>query len=94
MLFNHPFKVIGTHILVIQIIGVFPQIDHQQWLGIICRERRGIVRLFNGQFFAARQQPDPARCKVRRALRQQFIIKRADRTECGIDSLGQITGRL
>ena len=82
---------IGTTILIIQIVGVFPYIEGQQWLQAALYRIGGIRLLGDGQLtIVVCRQPHPARAEQRGTLLLEFLLESLKRAEISTDSLGKL----
>src|SRR5688572_25762290 len=68
-------------VLVVEVVGVLPQVDRQQRPFVADRQRIAVVGLLDRELVARRREPDPARGKMPFAAHLQFIGQRVQRAE-------------
>ena len=81
--------------VIVDVIGMFPDIDRQQGRLAVGDRGIGIVAIDDvDATLGGLDQPGPARTEVGRRLGVECILERIEGAELGVDGLGQFSRRL
>lgn len=71
-------QVLGTSIPVVNVVGVLPDIDCEEWVVATCHWVSGIARVDNRNFSSLFGKPSPARSKVACCLSVELLVEVLD----------------
>src|ERR1700722_5006226 len=80
-LVEHGLYIVDASILVVEIVGVFPYVDGQQWFRSLCNGGIGIARLDDFELIAILSEPRPAAAELLDRRMQQFLFAPLDAAE-------------
>src|SRR5271165_6865597 len=81
-LIDHRVDVIGPPVLVVQIIGVFPHIDHHQRPYSSRKWSIRVVGFHHFEFRAVKNQPGPPASELGNSLTCELLLASAHATKC------------
>ena len=90
---QHGLQVAGPLVLIVEVIGVLPDIDGEQAIDALGHRAFGVRRAHDRKLAAGRHQPGPARSELRLAGLGERLAQFRHRAEVAFDGVGQIALR-
>src|ERR1019366_10323777 len=90
---EHGINIVGTTILIIQVVSMLPHVNAKQWLHAGCQRDFGIGGLYHLELAAIEDKPGPTTPELRNGRAGEFLLAGVDTAEGCLDSLLECGGR-